>query len=44
LHKSLPLDSIPPQFGGTAKLNHVYDILYDGAISKLKDNNNDKDA
>lgn len=36
LHNFLPNDSIPEKFGGCATLVHVYDIVYDGIMAKLK--------
>lgn len=32
----LPLDAIPEQFGGTAKLKSVYDVSYDGILENMK--------
>ncbi len=36
LNEILPVDAIPPEFGGCAKLTHVYDIVYDGIMTKIK--------
>lgn len=37
LEECLPPDAIPTKFGGCSKQNHVYDIVYDGIMTKLLD-------
>jgi len=41
--ETLPEESIPRRYGGTAELTHLYDMIYDGAIKKIMASNNNNE-